>query len=180
MIYLILFFEFLLIGSFAIGGGLATIPFLINLIDKYQWFSFTTLMDMIAVSESTPGPIGINMATYVGYLVSGVLGSLIASFAVFLPGFIFMLFIGKSYEKYKTHPIVKKIFYGIRPTITALIGFAAYTMLVSVISNMGTNVTSILSTLLIIGVTLIGSRKYQIAPIVLIIAAAISSLFLKL
>lgn len=77
MIYIILFLEFFKIGLFSVGGGLATLPFLKELIDKYGWISQDELLNMIAISESTPGPIGINTATYVGYQVSGVLGGLL-------------------------------------------------------------------------------------------------------
>ena len=85
MMYLLLFFEFFKIGLFAVGGGLATIPFLYALSDKYHWFSSAQLVDMIALSESTPGPLGINMATFAGFQTIGVLGGAISTFGLVLP-----------------------------------------------------------------------------------------------
>ena len=88
MIYLQLFYEFFKIGLFAIGGGLATLPFLYNLSDKTAWFTHAQLADMIAVSESTPGAIGVNMATYVGYQTVGFFGGVIATIGLVFPSII--------------------------------------------------------------------------------------------
>src|SRR5690554_5205129 len=129
MIFIILFIEFLIIGSFSVGGGLATLPFLYSLADKYTWFDRATLIDMIAISETTPGPIGINMATYAGFKAAGVFGGVIASIALMVTGILFMIIIANMLSKFKNHIIVKKIFYGLRPTVAALIAFAAYQML---------------------------------------------------
>ena len=135
MIYLILLVEFFIIGSFAVGGGLATLPFLVNLSQRYPWFDQATLIDMIAISESTPGPIGINMATYAGFKAAGVFGGVIASFAVLTTGLILTIVIAKMLSAFKQNPYVLKVFYGIRPTIAALIAFAAYQMVVVTIFN---------------------------------------------
>ena len=129
MILFRLFYEFFLIGSFSVGGGLATLPFLYNLADKYPWFDKAELMDMIAISESTPGPIGINMATYAGFKADGILGGVVASLAVLITGVVFMMIVAKVLHQFSDHPIVQKIFYGIRPTVTALIAYAAYEMI---------------------------------------------------
>mgnify|MGYP003292622080 CR=1 FL=1 len=93
MIYLRLFFEFFKTGLFAIGGGMATIPFLYDISDKTGWFTHDKLADMIAVSASTPGPIGVNMATFAGYMTRGILGALVATFALVLPSYIIILII---------------------------------------------------------------------------------------
>ena len=93
MILFLLFIEFFKIGLFSIGGGLATLPFLYSLADKYHWIDSTTISNMIAVSESTPGPIGINMATYCGFKVYGILGAIIASLSLVLPAFIIIILI---------------------------------------------------------------------------------------
>ncbi|MDR2939576.1 MAG: chromate transporter [Clostridiales bacterium] len=124
MIYLSLFAEFFKVGLFSVGGGLATIPFLRQLINTRGWFTEAMLVDMIAVSESTPGPIGINMATYVGYTVAGPLGSIVASIAILTPSFIFICFIVKALGAFSENRFVKAAFYGLRPAVAALIASA--------------------------------------------------------
>ncbi|GHS88245.1 chromate transporter [Synergistales bacterium] len=126
MIYLTLIYEFLKIGLFSIGGGLATLPFLYQLSDTYGWFTHETLADMVAISESTPGPIGLNMATYVGYTTSGPLGGALASIFLLVPSVIIILFIVRILDKFKENRFVKAAFYGIRPAVTALIAWAAF------------------------------------------------------
>lgn len=98
MIYGLLFYEFFMVGLFAIGGGAATIPFLFDLSAKYNWFSFEDLANMIAVSESTPGPIGVNMATFAGFETAGVLGALCATFGLILPSVIIIVLFVKTVE----------------------------------------------------------------------------------
>lgn len=125
MIFLLLFFEFFKIGLFAIGGGLVTIPFLYQLAEQYPWFSVQELVDMIAVAESTPGPIGINMATFVGFKTAGITGSLIATFGLVLPAFITIIVIADILKKYRTSNAFINIMYSIRPAVLALIFYAA-------------------------------------------------------
>lgn len=136
MIYIQLFLEFLMIGTFSVGGGLATLPFLYSLSSRTNWFDQATLIDMIAISESTPGPIGINMATYAGFKTAGILGGVLASVAVMIFGLGLMLVIAKALSQFKDHPLLRKIFYGLRPTIAALIGFAAINMLLVTVINL--------------------------------------------
>ena len=93
MIYLRLFLEFFKAGLFAVGGGLATLPFLSNMATSTGWFTHSQLADMVAVSESTPGPLGVNMATYVGYTVKGVPGAVIATLGLITPSVIIILII---------------------------------------------------------------------------------------
>lgn len=124
MIYLLLFWEFFKIGLFAIGGGLVTVPFLFDLADKYDWFSKAELTDMIAVSESTPGPIGVNMATFAGFNAAGILGGVVATLALVLPSVIIMIIIAKMMQKYSCNTRVHDILAGIRPAVLALILFA--------------------------------------------------------
>lgn len=126
MIYWSLFWEFLKIGFVAIGGGLATLPFLYDLTVKTNWFTAPMLVDMIAISESTPGPIGINMATYAGFTAGSYAGGIIASLALILPGVILMMIIGGAIQKFKNSPLLLKVFYGIRPAVAALIAYAAW------------------------------------------------------
>ena len=129
MTYLLLFFEFFKTGLFAVGGGAATIPFLMEMTNRYDWFTKSELLNMIAVSESTPGPIGINMATYAGFHTGGIFGAVLATFALVLPAFIIMTFIARLFARYKDNQTVQSVFTGIRPAVAGLILFAAWTVL---------------------------------------------------
>lgn len=124
MIYFLLFMEFFKIGSLAFGGGLVTVPFLMELSKTKNWFSLEQLADMIAISESTPGPIGVNMATFAGFVTSGVFGSLIATLGLVLPAFLVLLLFSKYIIKYKDTPIFNNFLSGIRPAALALILYA--------------------------------------------------------
>jgi chromate transporter len=117
--------EFFKVGLFAVGGGLATLPFLYELADKSGWFTGMDIANMIAVSESTPGPIGINMATYVGYTTAGAPGAALASLALVAPSLIVIAIIAKVMQKYRESEAVQDIFYGLRPASVALIAAAA-------------------------------------------------------
>lgn len=124
MIYLLLFAEFFKIGLFAIGGGLVTVPFLFDLSDKYGWFSTSELADMIAVSESTPGPIGVNMASFAGFNTAGVLGAVTATSGLVFPSVVIMIMVARMMDKYSCNVRVQNILAGIRPAVLALILFA--------------------------------------------------------
>ena len=124
MIYWLLFSEFFMIGLLAIGGGLVTIPFLIELSNSRGWFSLAELTDMIAISESTPGPIGVNMSTFVGYNTGGILGGLTATAGLVLPSFLILLFFSRYILKYKNCMIFQSVLFGIRPASLALILYA--------------------------------------------------------
>lgn len=125
MIYLQLFLEFFKTGLFAIGGGLATLPFLYDIADKYSWFTKDMLSDMLAVSESTPGPIGVNMATYAGFSASGILGGVISTLGLVLPSVIIIVLVAKVLDKFSENKYVISSFYGLRPAVCALIAVAA-------------------------------------------------------
>jgi len=142
MIYLQLFFEYFKIGLFAIGGGQATIPFLVALSEKTGWYTIAQLTDMIAVSESTPGPIGVNMATYVGYTIKGIPGSIVASIGLVTPSIICILLVAAFLQKFKDSQTVKKAFYGIRPASTGLIAAALYTLVKMCMFNVNAYVVS--------------------------------------
>ncbi len=124
MIYFTLFCEFFKIGLFALGGGMVTIPFLAELPSRYDWFTSAQLVDFIAISESTPGPIGVNMATYAGYHAAGVLGGIVATLSLVLPSLIIVLLVAKFLASFSENKIVRGVFYGIRPAVTALIASA--------------------------------------------------------
>ncbi len=129
MIYIQLFIEFFLTGLFAVGGGMATIPFLEDISTRTGWFTHAQLADMVAVSESTPGPIGVNMATYVGYLTAGIPGSIIATLGLVLPSVIIILIVAAFLKAFRKSKYVDRIFYGIRPASTALIAAAGVSVL---------------------------------------------------
>lgn len=128
MIYLQLFFEFFKTGLFAVGGGMATLPFLYDMAEKTSWFTSGQLADMIAVSESTPGPIGVNMATYVGFTTAGFWGGLIATLALVTPSVIIIVIISYFLKAFRENKYVDAAFYGLRPTSTGLIAAAGMTV----------------------------------------------------
>ena len=121
MINLQLFLEFFKIGLFSVGGGLATLPFLNKLAQTKGWYTVSELTDMLAISESTPGPVGVNMATYIGFTLGNVLGALVATFALVLPSYLIIIVISKFLQKFKHNLYVQDIFKTIRPVVTGLI-----------------------------------------------------------
>ena len=121
---LTLFFEFFKTGLFAVGGGMATLPFLYDMSEKTGWFTASQLADMIAVSESTPGPIGVNMATYVGFTTAGVPGVLIATLGLVTPSVIIILLIARVMKQFRDNKYVDAAFYGLRPCSVGLIAAA--------------------------------------------------------
>lgn len=121
MIYLQLFWEFLKAGLFTVGGGLASLPFLYDISDKTGWYSHAQLADMIAISESTPGPIGVNMASYVGFTTAGILGSVIATLGFIIPSIIIVSIVSRFLKKFNENKLVKGAFYGLRAVSVALI-----------------------------------------------------------
>jgi len=124
MIFWLLFYEFFMIGLLAIGGGLVTVPFLVELSKTQGWFSLAELTDMIAISESTPGPIGVNMSTFVGYNTAGIYGGIIATFGLVLPSFLILMLFSKYILKYKDSQIFQSVLFGIRPAALAMILYA--------------------------------------------------------
>ena len=124
MIYLRLFFEFFKTGLFAVGGGMATLPFLYDISTRTGWFTHEMLADMIAVSESTPGPIGVNMATYVGYVTAGIPGAVTATLGLVTPSVVIILLIARALRAFRENPLVEAGFYGLRPCSVGLIAAA--------------------------------------------------------
>ena len=208
--FLILIVEFFKTGLFAIGGGLATIPFLKQMAEKYYeaygWFSVPELTDMIAVSESTPGPIGVNMATYAGFnmgyangdggvlgIFTGILGGIAATLALITPSIIIILIVAKFLEKFKSNKLVDGAFYGIRPCSAALIAAAMLdVLLMSVFSqtmkvvNLGSLAVSIPETVSYIGIALFAImipiivKLKKVHPIVFIAIGAVAGIIFKL
>lgn len=130
MIFLQLAFEFLKIGLFAIGGGLAVLPFLRDLVGQYGWFTLTELADMMAVAESVPGPIGLNLSIYAGYLAAGAWGGLVAGVSLMLPSFLLALLACGFLSRFSKNRLLGDIFLGLRPAVAGLI-FAISLSLVS-------------------------------------------------
>ena len=127
MTLLLLFFEFAKVGLFSVGGGLATIPFLYDLASRRpDWFTAKDVADMIAISESTPGPIGVNMATYAGYNTAGILGGVVATLGLIAPAIIVIYLVAKILEAFKDNKFVKGAFMGLRPASIGLISAALY------------------------------------------------------
>ena len=133
MILLRLFFEFAKVGLFAVGGGLATIPFLQNMGSRTGWFTDVDLTTMIAVSESTPGPMGVNMATYVGFQTAGPAGAVLATLGLITPSIIIIVVIAGFLQKFRQSRTVDAVFQGLRPASTALIAAAGLSVALSVL-----------------------------------------------
>ena len=128
MIYIQLFFEFFKIGLFAIGGGMATLPFLYDMADKTGWFTIDQLSNIIAISQSTPGPVGVNMATYVGYITAGVFGGIISTIGLVTVPIIIIIIIAYFLGSFRENKYIDSAFYGLRPASTALIAAAGSTL----------------------------------------------------
>lgn len=181
MIYLQLFYTFFKIGLFGFGGGYA-MPSMIQgeVVTHYGWLTSQEFTDIVAVSQMTPGPIGINAATYVGFTSTGsVWGSLIATLAVVLPSFILMLTISKFFLKYQKHPVVASVFGGLRPAVVGLLASAALVLMN--VDNFGSPTTdrySFVISILIFLVAFVGTKKYKANPILMIIACGIAGLLL--
>ena len=136
MIYLRLFWEFFKVGLFSIGGGLATLPFLYSLGAKTGWFGTADVANMLAISESTPGPIGVNMATYVGFDCGGVLGGVIATLGLVTPSVIVIVLIAMALQAFRTNRYVNAAFYTLRPASTGLIAAAGWSVFLLVLVNL--------------------------------------------
>ena len=143
--YLQLFWEFFKAGLFAVGGGMATIPFLYDISDKTGWFTHQDLANMIAVGESTPGPIGVNMATYVGFvtgmkdagLLTALLGAVTATIGLVTPSVIIILMVAAVLKSFRNNPYVERAFYGLRPASTGLIAAAGISVIFSNLVTIG-------------------------------------------
>lgn len=177
LIYLMV--EFFKTGLFAVGGGLATVPFLYEMGARYGWFTIEDLSTMIAVSESTPGPIGINMATYVGYTVAGIAGSLLATVSIVTPSIIVICIIANYFQKFKNAKLVKMIFAGLKPAVVAFIASACLTLFTSTLLHLKEGAAFTLTGLfnwkcVILLAILLTVRKYypKLHPIVYIVASA--------
>lgn len=146
-IFLQLFFQFFHVGVFSFGGGYATLPFLYDIAEKYHWYSSSQLTDMLAISSITPGPVGVNIATFAGFQTAGILGALIATTAVILPSFIIVTIVSKVLDKFKTNRAVKGALRGIKPAGCALLSAVGLRLLFT--SNLHLLGTILLAALII-------------------------------
>ncbi len=120
-LFIQLFLQFFHVGVFSFGGGYATLPFLYDVAEKYHWYSAKQLTDMLAISSITPGPVGVNVATFAGFATSGILGSLIATTAIILPSYIIVTIVYKVLDKFRTNKNVKGAIRGLKPAGCALL-----------------------------------------------------------
>ena len=181
MIFLQLFYTFFKIGLFGFGGGYAMISMIQGeVVTRHEWLSSNEFTDIIAISQMTPGPIGINSATYVGYSAVvnagyshavGILGSTIATVSVVLPSFILMVLISKFFLKYQKHPIIASVFEGLRPGVVGLLAAAALVLMNR--ENFGTYNWQILTSIILFAGTFIASCRYKVNPILLIVICGI-------
>ena len=196
MIFIELFFRFFSVGLFSVGGGLATLPFLTDMAETTGWFTQTDISNMIAISESTPGPIGINMATYVGFqtgegfagFAGGILGALVAPLGLTAPALIVIIIISRVLMKFRSSKYVEWIFYGLRAASLGLIASACLGVAKIAFFSadafaeggnflMAVDYKSILlSVLVFIGIT----RFKKIHPVVFILIAAAVGIVFKL
>lgn len=190
MLILELCFRFFCCGLFAVGGGLATLPFLYNISKETGWYTFSDISNMIAVSESTPGPMGVNMATYVGFTTAGPVGAVIATLGLITPSIIVILIIAGFLKAFKTNKYVQNAFYGLRPASTGLIAAAGLSVLSLVLlhkdafaaSGKITDLISIRSIVLLVVLyyfTAICKKTKGLHPVAFIAASAVIGIVLR-
>ena len=180
MTLLRLFLEFAKTGLFSVGGGLATLPFLSEMSDATGWFSHADIADMIAVSESTPGAIGINMSTYAGFKTAGVLGGLTATVGLAMPSIIVILIIARFLNKFRNNPLVEGAFYGLRPASIAMITAAGLNVAKVALVNLNAYGLSgnlgdmfIWKAIILAVLIFIGQKKLKWHPVVFIAISAV-------
>ena len=172
-IYLTLFWEFFKTGLFAVGGGMATLPFLKEIGETYGWYTYGELMNMLAVSESTPGPIGINMATYVGYSVAGVPGAVIATLGEVTPSIIVILAIAAILKAFQNNKYVNWAFYGLRPASTGLIGAACVAVALEVLTSVTVVSGGWFNTFRLAGGSLLNWKGLVLAVVLLVLTTRV-------
>ena len=186
MIFLLLFYTFFQIGLFGFGGGYAMLSMIQGeVVTRYGWLSSTEFTDIVAISQMTPGPIGINSATYVGYTAvvnagyshtMGILGSIVATGSVVLPSLILMMLISRFFLKYQKHPFVAAVFSGLRPGIVGLLGAAALVLMNE--ENFGSSFYQVTISILLFLSVFLASYRYKKNPILLIILSGVAGYIL--
>lgn len=171
MIYFQLAFEFFKIGLFSFGGGYATIPFLYHISQEFQWYSLDELTQMVAVASITPGPVGINVATYAGLKTAGILGSLTATISEMLPSLFLVLIVAKLLKKFSDNFYVKSIIVTLKPISCALLTSVALGILKPEIHDV--------KAMILLGILLIISWKSKKDPLFYILIAGIAGFFIQ-
>jgi len=186
MIYLRLYWEFLKIGTFALGGGLATLPFLYQLAYKTAWFTTANVTDMLAISQISPGPLGVNMASYAGFHVIGFLGGVIAVFGLVTSPVIVIVLIAKTLKKFSKNKYVLAAFEGLRPAVCGLITVAVWETVKSALLNTKLfeqthSLYDLLSlkSFIFFAILLFLTNKYKKHPLFYIALSAAVGLFIK-
>lgn len=149
-----LFLQFFHVGVFSFGGGYATLPFLYDIADKFHWYSAKQLTDMLAISSITPGPVGVNVATFAGFTTAGILGSLVATTAIILPSYIIVTIVFKVIDKFRTNKNIKGAIRGLKPAGCALLSAVGIKLLFT--SNL-----HLLGTLILLGFLILSIKKKQ-------------------
>ena len=181
MIYLHLFYTFFKIGLFGFGGGYAMLSMIQgDVVNRYGWLSPQEFTDIVAISQMTPGPIGINAATYVGFTATGsVWGAVTATLAVVLPSFLLMFVLSRFFVKYQKHPAVEAVFSGLRPAVVGLLAAAALVLMNA--ENFGSpsdDLYSFLLSVVIFAVAFVGTLKYKVNPILMIVLCGVAGFLL--
>lgn len=186
-----LIYEFFKTGLFAVGGGLATLPFLYDIASRYAWLDISIMSDMIAISESTPGPIGVNMATYCGYNAGfsaggiglGILSGLSATLALVLPSLITILIVARILDKFQSSTLVDNAFKGLRPAVCGLIASAALSVFSSAclevdLYKVSGSFASLfdIKALVLFALLFTVNKKIKLHPVFIIIPAAIAGI----
>ena len=178
-IYLKLILTYLKLGLFGFGGGYAMLSLIQQeVVQRHGWISFTEFTDIVAISQMTPGPIGINSATYIGYTVTGgtVIGAIAATVAVVVPPYILMLYASHFVHKHRESPIIKGVFMGLRPVVVGLIDSAALLLMNS--DNFGSEMSECIKSILICVITFFFAYFTKVHPILLIIVAGFIGYFI--
>ena len=182
MIYFQLFVTFFVIGLFTFGGGAAMLSLIqTQVVTKFGWLTEAQFTDIVAISQCTPGPIGVNCATYTGYEVAGVAGSALATFALVLPSFIIFYGIITLYNKYHTTSLFGDVMTGLRPAVAGLIGAAALILMFHVSTTEFSVITENFgdwTAWLILGISFVASFFFKVNPILLIVAGGITGLLI--
>lgn len=187
MIWLQMFWEFFKAGLFAVGGGLSTLPFLYDISQRTGWFTAEDIANMIAISESTPGPLGVNMATYAGFQALGIPGGIYTTLSLTAPALIVISMVYAVLKKFKESDTMTRIFYGLRPASTALIaaaglGVTKISLLnLPLFSSTGSFMSLIRWPSLILAVIIyLGLVKFRWHPVIYIAISAIAGVVLGL
>ena len=182
MTILLLMYEFFKTGLFSVGGGLATLPFLYEMSSRHpEWFTEADIADMIAISESTPGAIGINMSTYAGFRTAGIPGGLLASLALAMPCVIIILIIARFLNRFRDNRLVEGAFYGLRPASIAMISVAGLNVARVALVNMdalsagggGMGECFIWKALVLAVLIFVGQKKLKWSPVIFIVLSAV-------